>query len=323
MASPPDNMSSLSVIICSHNPREDYLRRTLASLRDQRLDNTQWELLLIDNGSEKPLAKGWNLDWHPRARSLIESEVGLTAARLRAIKEAKGELLVFIDDDNILAPDYLEMAIATMAAHPFLGVIGAGVLEPEFESKPSATVKEMLPRLALRTVEVARWSNNVLDSPSFPWGAGLCVRRPVAQHYLKLVEKLTTAAVLDRRGERLFCGGDDLFSWASSELGCGFGVFPELRITHLISAKRVDARYLLRLVHDHSFSHGVLRYLLMGSRPEVFGMARRVRYLLHGLRNGSFSMKCHLETARGECEAMEFIRRERLVPLEREKLQVA
>lgn len=316
-------MSSLSVIICAHNPREDYLRRTLASLRGQLLDKTEWEFLLIDNGSTPPLGEAWDLRWHPQGRCVQEGEIGLTAARLRAIREAKGQLLIFVDDDNVLSPDYLSVAVATMAAHPFLGVVGAGVLAPEFEVKPSSTVKEMLPQLALRTVQVSHWSNNVMDSPTLPWGAGLCVRREVAQHYLTLVEALTTASVLDRRGQQLFCGGDDLFSWAGVELGYGFGIFPELRITHLISAGRVEANYLLRLVHDHSFSHGILRYLLVGAKPQPFGLARRVHFLLHGIRNGSFSMKCHFETARGESDAIEFIGREKVVPLKRAKGEMA
>ena len=43
-----------------------------------------------------------------------------------------------------------------------------------------------------------------------------------------LIEGLQTMATLDRRGDALFCGGDDLFSWAAAELGRGFGIFPEL-----------------------------------------------------------------------------------------------
>ena len=39
-----------SVIICTHNPRSDYLRRVLDALKAQTLLREQWELLLIDNG---------------------------------------------------------------------------------------------------------------------------------------------------------------------------------------------------------------------------------------------------------------------------------
>ena len=46
--------------------------------------------------------------------------------------------------------------------------------------------------------------------------------------------------LLDRRGTRLFSGGDDLFSWVSARAGGGFGIFPSLRITHLVRGDRVS-----------------------------------------------------------------------------------
>ena len=48
---------------------------------------------------------------------------GLTYARLRGIKEASGDLLVFVDDDNVLDPDYLETVQRVAEEKPFLGVL--------------------------------------------------------------------------------------------------------------------------------------------------------------------------------------------------------
>ena len=73
---------NISVVICSHNPREDYLRRVLAALKAQTLPKEQWELLLIDNASKEPLAGRW-VFWHPYARIIRENQLGLTPARLR------------------------------------------------------------------------------------------------------------------------------------------------------------------------------------------------------------------------------------------------
>src|SRR5438477_5088662 len=122
----------LSVIVCSHNPRPDYLRRVLHSLEAQTLPRSKWELLLVDNASSERLADTWDLSWHSRHAHVREDELGLTPARLRGTAEASGELLAFVDDDNILAPDYLERAFALVGAYPYLGVVGAGVLAPEF-----------------------------------------------------------------------------------------------------------------------------------------------------------------------------------------------
>ena len=50
-------MISISAIICTHNPRPDYLRRVLDALKAQTLPKEQWELLLIDNASKVAIGK--------------------------------------------------------------------------------------------------------------------------------------------------------------------------------------------------------------------------------------------------------------------------
>jgi glycosyltransferase involved in cell wall biosynthesis len=303
-----------SVIICTHNPKPDYLRRTLESLKGQTLPVESWELLLVDNASKEPLAKSWDLSWHPHARHVREDEIGLTPARLCGIREGRGELLVFIDDDNVLAPDFLEAAAGISRRYPQLGVFGAGRLEPEFEVPPPAEVKHLLCMLALRTVVTAFWSNNPRDTACLPWGAGLCVTRETANNYTKLVEQLNIQKVLDRRGQRLFGGGDDLFSWAAAALGKGFGIFPELRITHLISQGRLQRSYFVRLIHDHQFSQAVLHHMLAGAKSKPGGLVDKARILLHGLKNGKFSMQCQWAQAKGQTAAARFISETALQP---------
>src|ERR1700742_1990618 len=91
-----------SLIICSHNPRSDYFKRVLSALEEQSLSKDCWELILVDNRSLAPLALDWDLSWHPHARHIVETELGLAAARRRGIREALSDLLIFVDDDNVL-----------------------------------------------------------------------------------------------------------------------------------------------------------------------------------------------------------------------------
>jgi hypothetical protein len=170
----------------------------------------------------------------------------------RGIQEASGELLVFVDDDNVPAPDYLVRATAIFARCPDLGVFGAGILEPEFEVQPPVELHPRLGLLALRREPSALWSHDATDTHCRPWGAGLCVTRRVANFYRQLITDLGITPVLDRRGDRLFSGGEHVFSRASAEIGLGFGVSPELWITHLISAGRLNQDYLVR---PHLRSH--------------------------------------------------------------------
>jgi glycosyltransferase involved in cell wall biosynthesis len=314
---------SLSVVLCTHNPRPNYLRRVIDALGAQTLPLTEWEFLIIDNASDERLSESWDLSWHPAARHVREDNLGLTAARLRGIEEAAGDLLVFVDDDNLLAPDFLERARSISRQYPYLGVFGAGSLEPEFEVPPPAELLPRLHLLALGSVSSVLWSNNAQDGACIPWGAGLCVTRQIADSYRRLVQKLAVNEVIDRRGEQLFCGGDDLFSWASAGAGDGFGLFPELRVTHLILARRLNQEYFIRLIQAHSFSHGVLRYLLTGIGQRRINILRYVHLFLHGIKNGRFSMRCQLAASRGEDCAARFISEHKLQPLQVSQMRFA
>jgi glycosyltransferase involved in cell wall biosynthesis len=252
--------STISVILCTHNPREDYLRRTLDAVEKQTLPKDQWELLLIDNSSKEPLAGKWDLSWHSQGRHVLEEELGLTPARLRGIREARGGLLVFVDDDNILAPDYLERVLDIADRHPFLGAFGAGVLKPEFETEPDPAFVPYLGYLALRTIKMSVWSNDSTD-PIIPWGAGLVVRQQLAHAYQRVVNSCRWRRSLDRKGDSLVSAGDDEFSKVACGMGMGKGIFIELDVTHLISAKRLEKAYLLRLAEANAYSHVILNHL--------------------------------------------------------------
>src|SRR6478609_2964309 len=109
----------LTVVICTHNPKPTLLARTLDALRAQTLSTDNWELIVIDNASDSPLGSSLSLNWHPHARMVQEPELGLTPSCVRGIKEAIGDLLVLVDDDNLLASDYLAQVIAVASQHPF------------------------------------------------------------------------------------------------------------------------------------------------------------------------------------------------------------
>jgi glycosyltransferase involved in cell wall biosynthesis len=307
--------TSVSVILCTHNPRPDYLSRVLASLRGQTLPAKQWELLLVDNASNRPLAKTVDISWHWRGRHIREDELGLTAARLRGIQESSSELLVFVDDDNLLAPNFLVRAAAISMRCPDLGAFGAGILEPEFEVQPPVTLRPRLGMLALRHERSALWSYNATDTRCRPWGAGLCTTRRVANFYRQLIPGLGITPVLDRRGKHLFSGGDELFSRVAAEFGLRFGVFPELCITHLISGGRLNPQYLVRLIHDHALSRCVFDYMFDGIQPVRTDLVRYGRLLLHAVKNGVFSMRCQWAQSRGSDGAAQFISANQLKPL--------
>jgi glycosyltransferase involved in cell wall biosynthesis len=253
----------LSVVICTHNPRAEYLTRTLAALKVQTLPVNEWELLVIDNASKDPVAPRFDISWHPHGRHVCENELGLTQARVRGIKESSGELIVFVDDDNLLDPDYLEQAVRIGTDFPFLGVWGGSAV-PEFEVSPESWIQPYLPFLALRECERDTWSNLLSHNESVPNGAGLCLRRSVADRYASRVLSDERHKRLDRRGEDLLGGGDHALVFTGCEMGYGCGSMKALRLTHLIPEGRLSKEYILRLMERFEYSHVLFRHLMNG-----------------------------------------------------------
>ena len=244
----------ISVIICTHNPRLDYLQLVLKSLEEQTLAKKEWELLLIDNRSDKSLKKTVDLFWHPYARIVRENKLGLTHARMRGIKESKTEILIFVDDDNILNKDYLEQAVSIAARLPCLGCFGAAKIIPLFEKQPKKEILEVADMLALRNILEDKWSN-LPDDDYVPWGAGLVVRASVAKKHSAALRKRKSNMQLDRSGHMLLSCGDNDFSWTACKNGYAKGVFTALRVSHLIPDERLKESYLCRIAEGHGFSH--------------------------------------------------------------------
>jgi len=238
-------MIKISAILCTHNPRETYLRRVLAALRDQNLPADQWELLLIDNGSQSPLSGRYDLSWHPQARHVREDELGLTFARLRGIRESTSDILVFVDDDTVLAPDYLQQALRISAEWPFIGAWG-GAIKPEFEVPLPAWVGDQVWRLTVVEVETEVWSNLREGFNTMAAGAGMCVRRNVGLAYLKRCQSSHPGAIFDRKGTSMAGYGDMDLNHSALDLGLGTGRSPRLQLTHLVPATRINLDYLVR-----------------------------------------------------------------------------
>lgn len=250
----------LSVILCSRNPRQHYLQRVIAALREQSIPGTDWELLVVDNGSTTPLRGTLDLSWHPAARVTEEPAPGLTNARLRGIQDSRGNLVVFVDDDNLLDPGYLESCTIIANEFPQLGTWGGEIIG-QFESKPVGWRANFLNWLAVRSLVSDLWGNIPFVAKAHPYGAGMCIRRDVCNTYADLVRRDPLRRRLDRIGDSLWGGGDADMNYTANHLGFGNGVFKRLQLSHLIPSSRLTDEYLLRLIEDMTCSSLVVHWL--------------------------------------------------------------
>jgi serine acetyltransferase/GT2 family glycosyltransferase len=121
----------LSVVIATHD-RPELLTRLLRELADQTLPKQEYEVLVVDDGSDPPVLPMLARLGLPIALRLEEQAcAGAAAARHRGIQAARGELLVLLDDDMRIGRDFLEQHALRHPAGSRVAVIGRIVPDPQ------------------------------------------------------------------------------------------------------------------------------------------------------------------------------------------------
>lgn len=133
-------MLDFTVVIPTYNGANK-LPKLLDRLQQQiGVENRQWEILVIDNNSSDDTAqvvKTYQEKWgeNSNLKYHLEPEQGSAFARLRGAREAKGELIGFIDDDCIPAPDWISAACTFAPKYPQAGAF-SGQIHGDFDIPP-------------------------------------------------------------------------------------------------------------------------------------------------------------------------------------------
>jgi hypothetical protein len=152
------------------------------------------------------------------------------------------------------------------------------------------------------------WSNLPMLPDTMPCGAGLCVRREVANHYAMLHREGKRPFALDRIGTSLLSGGDNDLAACACDIGLGVGIFGALRLTHLIPAGRLRESYLVSLAENIALSTVLLRSLRApaGAVPAV-SLKRRIADTLRQWLMSSRDRRVFKAVRRGERRAREML----------------
>jgi hypothetical protein len=209
----------------------------------------------------------------------LETEQGAAFARVRAVQEAKSELVGLLDDDNLPAPDWVAAAYVFGKAHPNAGAY-ASQIHGEFEVEPPADFERIAPFLGIteRGPEAHLYEPDKLKLPP---GAGLVVRK---QAWCEAVPK---RPVLKGRVGKSLVGGEDLEPLLHlHKAGWEIWYNPAMETYHQIPSWRLEKDYLIALSRGVGLNSCCLRMINtpFWQRQKVllrtfFGSLRRV--LLH------------------------------------------
>lgn len=231
----------LTVIICTYN-REQYIGQTLERLANNQFTG-EWELLLIDNNCTDNTAlicKDFAVA-HSKLpfRYIVETKQGLSHARNRGIHEAKGDWLIFLDDDAFVSPSYLHRLEQYIHEYPEMHAFG-GRIFPFFEDGE-------------RPAWLCHWTKvwlSALDKGSkvctfqgneYPIGANMGFSR----HIVSQCGDFNTH--LGRCGKNMIGGEEKDYFQRIKALHAPIYYLPEIAVDHCIPTSRTTDEYICRL----------------------------------------------------------------------------
>ncbi|RZI86265.1 MAG: glycosyltransferase family 2 protein [Rubrivivax sp.] len=106
-------MPRVSVVIPAYNAQR-FVAETIASVKAQSYQDI--EIIVVDDGSTDQTAS--IAESFEGVRCIRKPNGGVSSARNRGVAEARGELLAFVDSDDVWHPDKLRHQVALMDLHP-------------------------------------------------------------------------------------------------------------------------------------------------------------------------------------------------------------
>ena len=274
----------LSVIIPTRN-RATSLADALRSIEQNSLSHDRFEVLVIDNGSTDETKRVAN-EANSRSQNIryfFEPEPGLHAGRHRGLKEARGDVLVYADDDIRALPTWLatladvfsdtDVAMAGGNNYPDVQAAVPGWLE-RLWSRPREH-GQMLGSLSILSLEDGRRE----FSPLCVWGCNLSIRKQVLVDAGGFHPDAMPTERLQFRGD-----GETHVSRYVEEnnLTCIFD--SEASVYHAVPAERMTFEYFRQRAFNQGVSDSYTALRAKQNRPSLLARTTiRVRRALGGL----------------------------------------
>jgi len=256
----------ISVIVCTYN-RCDSLPTALESVAAQVLPpGVEWEVIVVDNNSQDQtrhvVERFCQSNLPGRFRYLFESRQGLSHARNAGIREARGEIVAFIDDDVTVGPDWLKNLTASLHGGEWAGA--GGRIYPQRDFKPpywfhiGGFLDVAGPLAVFDLGDVP----GELKKP--PYGTNMAFRKSLFDKYGAF------RADLGHCGDNLIGNEDTEFGDRLMAGGERLRYEPSAVVYHPVPQERLSEKYL----RAWWFAYGQAMVRQFGKRPPFWGIPR-------------------------------------------------
>lgn len=281
-----NNILHLTLAIPTYNS-ENRLPTLLEKLKNQTFEESlNWEIVIIDNNSKDNTAlviENYQKTWDSKIplRYFLEKQQGAAFARLRAVKEARGEIIAFLDDDNLPDPRWVQQAYAFGQKHPQAGA-WSGQIHGDFEIEPPQNFERIQAFIAIRE----HGEKEYLFDPynlRLPTGAAFVVRKQV------WCDSVPNVLVFKGRLGKSMVGGEDLEPLLYiHKAGWQIWYNPAMHTLHQIPHWRLEKDYLISLARGCGLCHCQLRFInaktwqkpIVFARTFLANLRRVVRHLI-------------------------------------------
>lgn len=240
-----------SVVICTYK-RVDFLKKSLEALYNQTFPKTNFEVILINNNSPDDtddVCKKF-IQTHPdlQIQYFIETRQGLSYARNKGIELAKGNIIVFLDDDAIAQTDYIEKLKLFFDTYSDATAVG-GRIYPLFESKRPKWMSKYL----LSLTSSIDLGDKVLLFPGrkYPIGANMAFKRFVFENYGQFDVNL------GRRGDNLEGAEEKAIFYQLRKENKAVYYVPDAIVQHAVPDKRLTCDFFKRQAKGIGYSERI------------------------------------------------------------------
>ena len=246
-----------SVIICCYNSA-GRLPDTLYHLAAQNFTGA-WELIVVDNNSTDETGRTALEEWQKYHLPQVALKVvkqpkpGLNYAREKGVEHSRYGYLLFCDDDNWLADNYLSIAYDYLQENPAIGGLGG---ESIATSNPDYTFPPWFEH-SKHNYAIGRQSDRTGDvtKRGYLWGAGFITKKSI---FNRCITPEYPYLLTDRTGTLLSSGGDTELCSRIVIAGYPLHYSEKLKLKHFIAAERIDPDYYKKLIAGIDQAHAQL-----------------------------------------------------------------